>query len=316
MLDIIRKKASAWGVKIIFGIIIVVFIFFFGYSRMSKDRGGAKYVVARVNDTAITRPEFQMAYDNAQKMYQNIFKAQEGGELPEGIEKSIRGSALNQLIQQAAIKQVGDKIGVEPTSFELADTIKRSPVAANERGEFDPILYKQRFLPYFAQKYSMDYEDVVKQDMTVQRVNEIFGLAKDAPDARELFNVERTKFTFGVQEFANEADAKANKNGKAVKTDPVTVRDREKIITGDIGISSWEKIFSLKPNTGLSEPVKSGDKWYMVKLVKVMKPTDAEWAKERQGFEADLTDRTGREIFQTWISAYLKDAKIKTFIEQ
>lgn len=316
MLDIIRKKASAWGVKIIFGIIIVVFVFFFGYSRMSKDKGGGKYVVASVNGVAITRPEFQMAYDNVYKMYQNIFKVQDGGNLPEGIEKSVRNSAVNQLVQQSAIRQLGDKIGLQPTSFELADTIKRSPAAANEKGEFDPILYKQRFRPYFAQKYNMDYEDAVKQDMTVQRVNDIFRLAKDAPDARELYNVEKTKFTFNVQEFAAEADAKANKKGKAVKTEPAAIRERSTVIPGDIDIALWEKIFSLLPNTGLSEPVKAGDKWFTVKLVKVSKPSDVEWEKEKQDFEAALTDRTGKEIFQTWISAYLKDAKIKTFIEQ
>ncbi len=316
MLDIIRKKASAWGVKIIFGIIIVVFVFFFGYSRMSEDKGGGKHVVASVNGVAITRPEFQMAYDNVYKMYQNIFKVQDGGNLPEGIEKSVRNSAVNQLVQQAAIREIGQNIGLQPTSFELADTIKRSPAAANEKGEFDPILYKRDFLPYFAQKYGMDYEDAVKQDMTVQKVSEIFKLAKDAPDAREVYNIEKTKFTFNVQEFTSEADAKANKKGKVVKTEPATVRERGTVIPGELDISLWEKIFSLKPNDSLSEPVNAGDKWRTVKLVKIVKPTDAEWEKEKQDFEAELTDKTGREIFQTWVSAYLKDAKIKNFIEQ
>ena len=38
MLQLMRKKAQSWMIKVIFGVIIIVFVFFYGY-RQKSDRG-------------------------------------------------------------------------------------------------------------------------------------------------------------------------------------------------------------------------------------------------------------------------------------
>ncbi|HCU69852.1 MAG TPA: peptidylprolyl isomerase, partial [Desulfomicrobium sp.] len=56
MLDILRKGAQSWGIKILFGIIIAVFVLAFGMNRMQNDTAT---VVATVNDAPIHFQHYQ-----------------------------------------------------------------------------------------------------------------------------------------------------------------------------------------------------------------------------------------------------------------
>jgi hypothetical protein len=311
MLDIIRKKASAWGVKIIFGIIIVVFVFFFGYNRMSQKSGGGKGAVARVNGTTINRPEYNLAYESAYKMYQNIFKGSENG-LPEGVEKSVRATAVNQLIEQAVVKSLGKQLNLTPTDNELIDAIRNSPVAKDESGKFDPYLYKQRFLPYFAQKYNLDYEALVSDDIIVEKVGNLFKLAGNAESPKSFYEIEKTKWTFDVTAFDSEETAKSGKGGSTNKYGPLTIRERDQLFSsGDADITVWKSVFS-----GSKEPLHLGDKWYVVKTTKVEKPKEEEWQKEKDDYKKMLSSRTERETYAAWIGSSVKKAKVTKYIEE
>ena len=58
LLSLMRKHAKSWIIKILIAMIIMVFIFFFGYSYISNE--GEK--VAEVNGEAISYVEYQNAY--------------------------------------------------------------------------------------------------------------------------------------------------------------------------------------------------------------------------------------------------------------
>jgi len=317
MLDIIRKKASAWVTKIIFAVIIIVFIFFFGYSRMaSRVRGASGGVVASVNGHNITGPEFQLAYDNTYQMYKNIFKTPDGA-LPEGVEKSITSSALNQLIQQAVVKNFGKKLGMTPTDEEIAKIIQKSPVATDETGKFDEFMYKKRFLPYFSQKYGIDYEYLVAGDVLLSNVKNVFGSAAKAPFARENYNQDNTKWTFSITEFDNEQDAKNGKNGKEKKVGPVSIAERSQVFPSTADISVWQKVFTFDSNNpSLKEPVNAEGKWYKVKIAKIDLSSNDQWNKDRESFVKNSEINNERNMFQLWVSTLLKKAKIKTFIKE
>ena len=59
MLDLIRANAQSWGVKIAFGIIILVFVFW-GVGGLT---GGPSTVILTVNGEPITIQEFQRKYE-------------------------------------------------------------------------------------------------------------------------------------------------------------------------------------------------------------------------------------------------------------
>lgn len=316
MLDIMRKKAAAWVTKLIFAVIIIVFIFFFGYSRMASRYKDGGSIVATVNGQNISKAQFQIAYENTLQMYKNIFKTGDG-QLPEGVEKSVVTATVNQLVQQQVIENYGDKIGLEPTELELAEAIKSSSVARDENGQFDEFMYKKRFLPYFAQKYGMDYEYLVKGDLLLQNVQDVFRSAGKAPFAREEYNKNNTKWTFEVSEFDNEAAAKGNANGKAKKVGPINIAERSQLFPATSSEEAWHKVFTL--NTGsaaLNDPIKAGDKWYRVKIAKIDLPTEASWQKDAESFIATQSTAAERDLFQTWVSNLLKKAKVKTHIQQ
>ena len=56
MLDIIRRGAQSWAVKIVFGIIIVVFVFW-GVGNMDR---GSRGDLAEVNGEGISQEEFRV----------------------------------------------------------------------------------------------------------------------------------------------------------------------------------------------------------------------------------------------------------------
>jgi len=313
MLDIIRKKASAWGTKVIFGVIIIVFVFFFGYNQMTR-QGRENNVVARVGSHAITRPEFNLVYENTLKMYQNIFKDNEGG-MPKDMEKSVQQSAVNQLIQQTIVRSIADQLDVGPSKSELVALIRTLPVAQDESGQFNPIVYKQRWLPYFKQKYGLDYEDLINSDLAIEHVNGVFSLNGDEPAPRSLFDLEKTKYTFLVTEYSDEASAKADKDGKAVKVPPVTVATRGALFAPKDADAAWQKIFSLEQSSQTDEPLAGTDKWYKVKLVKIERPTDEDWAKEKEEFTKRVQGNSERDLLRAYVQQELKNAKVKTYLE-
>ncbi len=316
MLDIIRKRAADWGVKVIFGIIIIVFVFFFGYNRISQRySGGGKgaKIVAKVNGTVISRPEYNLAYENTKRMFVQMFKQPEGEPLPEGLEKNVRLTALNQLIQQTVIKSLGDKLGLEPSRTELVEAIRNSPVAKDETGKFDPYLYKQRFLPYFAQKYNVDYEDLVANDITGEKVRDVFGSFAKVADAHELYNLDRTKWTFEVAEYDSEDAAKTKSGGKSKKVGPIKISENGQIFPSEPDVSVLENIFKIaSANTG---PYNVGGKWYTVKLISVDRPIDSQWEKDKDEFIKSSNITAEQEYFRSWMSELTKNLKIKKYIE-
>ena len=73
MLSLMRDKAQSWIIKILFGIIIIVFVGFYGFSS-NKDT--VKEPVVTVGEKKISMKEFQGAYKNMLQFYTNIYKDQ------------------------------------------------------------------------------------------------------------------------------------------------------------------------------------------------------------------------------------------------
>jgi peptidyl-prolyl cis-trans isomerase D len=70
MLGWMRKQTRSWFVYVAFGIIIIVFVFFYGYSGQS---GPGQSVVATVNDYKITRKQYEKNYENMLMVSRNVY---------------------------------------------------------------------------------------------------------------------------------------------------------------------------------------------------------------------------------------------------
>ena len=133
MLDGIRNNAQSWGVKIAFGIIILVFVFW-GVGSYT----GPKGLVATVNGKNITEVDFQRAYA---QMEENIRRSAPNltPEQMEGLQLERR--VLDQLVQEKLIESEAERAGLAVSPFELRALIQQLPFFQKD-GKFDPETYK------------------------------------------------------------------------------------------------------------------------------------------------------------------------------
>lgn len=137
MLDAMRKNAQSWIIKILFGIIIIVFVFYMGTSRLGNDRGG---VVAYVNEQPITLQEYKKRYEQFVQMLRNQYP-----NLDEAALKSMgaRHQAFEQAVDRLLLLQKADALHIAASPDEVRKTIAAMPAFANSQGAFDSGIYMQ-----------------------------------------------------------------------------------------------------------------------------------------------------------------------------
>ena len=100
MLDLMRKHARSWLIKVALGGIAIVFIFFFGWGdRAPRDRN----VMAEVNGEVITYDRYRAAYDREV----NLLKLRFGGTIPPEVadKEEFKKKVRDQLIDETLIAQ-------------------------------------------------------------------------------------------------------------------------------------------------------------------------------------------------------------------
>lgn len=334
MLDALRRHASSWMIKVIFGAIIVTFVFFFGYSTMR--RGGQRKVevaAAEVNGRSIPVAWFKFFFDQNFDRIRGSFK---GAEVPDFARNLAVSTTLNQLVSRELVLEQADELGLVIPDQELAQVIVESQ-RKQQGGEFDPIFYRHRFLPYFKSRYGLDYEDLVRQDLKLSAFEQIFADVDEhplfKPGAKDA--TQRTVWLFEQVTI----DPKALREKKLIKEDsdaqkiaadllltdpkrwrsklrrlgiapqkigPITIWERRKLIDGQGIIEDFQKIYALgKDRPVISEPIGRGGKIYAVRLVKKIENKE----EVREPY-------LPRPFLVNWMSKLRAKAKVKSFIEE
>src|SRR5690242_16003433 len=120
MLDFIRKRARAPWIKIIFVIIVLVFIFW-GFGRPFRDDSSTDSV-AIVDGEEISQREFQRAYENMKMMYRDAYKDRLTPDLLQAL--NLKQQTLDQLINSKLLQQEALRIGFTVNDTELRDSIR------------------------------------------------------------------------------------------------------------------------------------------------------------------------------------------------
>lgn len=136
MLDFIRSNAQSWGVKIAFGLIIIVFIFW-GIGTLS---GGPEIEVVSVNGQSITIQELQKRCEEIEQNIRQNFPTISAAEINTF---RIKQLATQQLILETLVLQEANRIGLIITPIELRKAIESFPAFQNTEGKFDPAIYLQ-----------------------------------------------------------------------------------------------------------------------------------------------------------------------------
>ncbi len=137
MLDVIRNNSQSLGVKLAFGIIILVFVFWGLGSVQSINNSST---VATVNGEAITMVEFEQTYQQIRASVQE----QNPQMTPEQIKQlQLPQQVLNQLTFRALLGQEVKRLHVEVAPETLRETILSMPTFQNAEGKFDADQYKR-----------------------------------------------------------------------------------------------------------------------------------------------------------------------------
>ena len=333
-----RKHASSWGIKAILAMIILSFVLFFGYSKISKLKqattrlGKDQARVATVNHMAVPDSEYRFYYENA---LERVRAQSEGKPIPEFMEKMIQQTTLSQLVQRELLLQLADKIGLHVTDEQLAEAVQRSQVLI--RGQFDPSFYRQQYLPYFENRFGINFEDKLRNDLRAEEVQMLFTapVAKQKKDGEKEVPAEKiTAWTFEVvtlnpdkmienkiisskleaEDIAKQFISNASKSQWASmaskykvdleKVQSVSIKDRRAKLKG-MGLEDYKAVFALTEKDPVVEsPITRSDgKIAIVRLEAIQEVEEKNPASDDEGF------------FQKWMMSFAKNSEIQTFLD-
>jgi peptidyl-prolyl cis-trans isomerase D len=185
MLNLMRKHARNWLMKLILGIIIVVFVFYFG---SMGDRQRAERI-AMIDGKPIVYADFQREYQNLVDVYRQRF----GQGLTDEMIKSLnlKQQALDNLINQAVVLKKAETMNVKVTDEEVKAMILAYPGFQRD-GAFDQRIYEQalrsnRMAPDEFEKIqrmmliAMKVEDLIRSGARVsdQEVHDIYRMQNE-----------------------------------------------------------------------------------------------------------------------------------------
>ncbi len=143
MLSLMREKAQSWIIKLLFGIIIIVFVGFYGFS---SNKDSIKEPVVTVGEKKISMKEFQEAYKNMLQFYTNIYKDQLSDEMIGRL--GLKQQVLDQLINKEVLLQQAKKLNIRVSKEDVRKEIVKTQTF-QENGVFSQRAY-EKVLGYYA----------------------------------------------------------------------------------------------------------------------------------------------------------------------
>lgn len=177
MLGLMRKHATSWLIKVALFAIVIVFIFWGGYSY--TERRASR--VAAVNGSYIGIREYQSTYNSLVEQMRRQFGDQFSTDLAEAL--NLKGQALERLINRRLLLAEARKLDLEISREELQQAIVSYP-AFQTNGRFDPLRY-QRTLSYL-RLTPQEFEASQSEDLLIGKVQSFIARGAKVLDSEVL----------------------------------------------------------------------------------------------------------------------------------
>lgn len=201
MLDLMRKHAKSWLIKVIIGIIALVFIF---WGASSQHQGPAR-IVAEVNGEQILIAEYREAYRNLFNQMKQRYKQIWSDELVKAL--NLEKQTLDNLINERLLFQRAAALNIEVTEGEL-----RNLIISADYFQVDGVFNVEQYTSVLArsQLTPESFENVKRRELTIQKLNFfIMGFAKVSPQSvKESFHMSNDKINLEFVLFKPEAFSK------------------------------------------------------------------------------------------------------------
>ena len=257
MLDVMRSNARSSLIVLIFGAIIVSFIFSFGRGSSGFRTRTPETWAATVNGDLVTAGDFAQAY--ATRFRQAA--AQRGGKYTTENAKQddLRRATLKSLVDQELIAQQAKDLGVVVSDQELSDSIARSQ-QFQQNGKFDFDYYKR----LVENGYGMSvprFEDAWRRDLMRAKVVQaaLNGAAVSDDEVRAFYQAQHesaavtyvkfTSFMFRDKAQASDAEAEAWAKEHAKEIEEQYVKEQKTRWTQPAAVKVRAITVSLPPGS-------------------------------------------------------------------
>jgi len=180
MLEVMRKNARSWLMKILLGIVIIVFIFYFGSTP-----GDRMNEIAMVNGKVISYSDYHRDF---QKLI-DIYRERYGGNLTDAMIKgmNLKQQVYDGLIYNAIILQNAEELNLVIADEEVRAFISSNPMF-HRGGVFDRQIYEQVLRQN--KMTPAEYEADLKKGLTIAGIQNIFQSGVKVSD-EEVFDLYR-----------------------------------------------------------------------------------------------------------------------------
>lgn len=210
MLRYMRENTGNWLIKIVLGIIVVVFVFL-GMGSFGSKRNNS---VATINDEPITIKEFQRTY----KTIMEQMRARFGKNLNDDLLKAlnIKQQALNSLIEEKLMLAQADKLDIIVSDKELQNSLL-SIKAFQKEGVFNLGRYKKvlRLNSLDPEIFEQNQTNKIKQQKLRSLV--LSGITVADLEAREWYLLQNTKIAVDYLLFAPDDYSDIQPDQKEIK---------------------------------------------------------------------------------------------------
>lgn len=192
MISYMRENAGSWIIKILFGIIVVVFVGFYGFSDVRKANTAS--IIAKVGNRTITMSQYQTAYKNTMEMYRSLYKGQFNEEMMEKL--GMKQKVLEDLIGRELLLQEAESRSIKVSSEDVQNAILSMPMFQQD-GRFSEAMYK-RALNYY-NITAGEFEKDKEQELVLKAMEAIItGSAKvSEQELRDQYRLQQEKVKMG-----------------------------------------------------------------------------------------------------------------------
>jgi len=191
-----RKNAGSWIVKVIFAVIIIVFVFFYGYG---SKQGPEERVLATVGESKITTENYRKAYANMIQMYQQMYQNQISEDLARTL--GLRQNLLDQMIERELLVQEALRRKLVVSKEEIKNEVMKQPYMQN-KGVFS----EHRYAAVLKQMKmtAAEYEQQAAQEIMLKSMQAMIVQAVNISEQelKEVFQLRGEKLVLDYLEFS------------------------------------------------------------------------------------------------------------------